>query len=355
VFRQLTSRRLAALAPSAFAPAFPRAIHTPSGAPWKCASATVAKAAHATVPCSTAGAGAALRVAPRRMLAYGKESRFKNTKKRPQVLEAERPQDSSQSSLFPSAFQQQQQQQAPAPGSTFFPGSRREEERQQGSQLDALSAGVVDHMRKVYATLAAGIGIAAGASMFAMATPLATLHPIIPGLAAMVPLLALMYTNKHTHSFGLRAGLFAAFTALSGVSLAPLLLIALKVSPAIVPQALLLTTGLFGSMTALALLAKPGAMLRWGVPLGGGLLMLMGVGIAGMFVPVTSAWYPLLHSVQMYGGLTLFTLYVAYDTQKMIDEYEMGEDDHLKHAVDLFIDFKNIFTRILILLMGRSD
>jgi hypothetical protein len=33
----------------------------------------------------------------------------------------------------------------------------------------------------------------------------------------------------------------------------------------------------------------------------------------------------------------------------------MGEDDHLKHAVDLFIDFKQIFTRILILLMGRSN
>ena len=42
-------------------------------------------------------------------------------------------------------------------------------------------------------------------------------------------------------------------------------------------------------------------------------------------------------------------------TQKMIDEYEMGEDDHLKHAVDLFIDFKAIFMRVLFLLMGRSD
>lgn len=60
----------------------------------------------------------------------------------------------------------------------------------------------------------------------------------------------------------------------------------------------------------------------------------------------------------------IFTLYIAYDTQNMINEcagrggeapatpsplhrgwptprrYEMGEDDHLKHAVDLFINFK---------------
>ena len=85
------------------------------------------------------------------------------------------------------------------------------------------------------------------------------------------------------------------------------------------------------------------------------MLVLCGVGLASFFVPVTSAWYPLLHNVYMYGGLALFTLYIAYDTQKMIDEYEMGEDDHLKHAVDLFIDFKVIFTRVLILLMGRDE
>ena len=97
-------------------------------------------------------------------------------------------------------------------------------------------------------------------------------------------------------------------------------------------------------MTALSLIAKPGATLRWGVPLGGGLLVLMAAGIGSMFVPITSAWYPLLHNIYMYGGLALFTAYVAYDTQKMIDEYELGQDDHLKHAVDLFIDFKVTLT-----------
>merc|ERR1719352_1119430 len=72
---------------------------------------------------------------------------------------------------------------------------------------------------------------------------------------------------------------------------------------------------------------------------------------AGLFVPVTSAWYPLLHNIYLYGGLSLFTLYIAYDTQKMIDEYGMGIDDHIKHATDLFIDFKIVFSRVLQLLM----
>ena len=72
----------------------------------------------------------------------------------------------------------------------------------------------------------------------------------------------------------------------------------LKVAPAIVPQALLITTGLFGTMTALSLMAKPGSMLKLGVPLAGGAIMLMVCGIGGMFVPVTSAWCVLLQRLR---------------------------------------------------------
>ena len=351
-------------------------------------------------------------------------SRFKNTKKaKTQVLEQERPTDDWVSQQQPGSMfgqqQQQQQQQQQAfgqPGATMpsYIARDKEEREQQGSQWDALGMGVVAHMQKVYGTLAVGIGIAAGASMFTMATPLVGVHPMIPGLAGLVPLMGIMYTSNRTHSPAMRAAMFAAFTGLSGMSLAPLCYVAMKISPIIVPQALILTTGLFGAMTGLSLMAKPGSMLRLGVPLGAGALMLMVCGIGGMFVPVTSAWYPLLHNVYLYGGLGLFTLYIAYDTQKMIDEvrwsrggaartpflktgvftqprlpassfaflltpailcssavcllhsspqssahlrsqYHMGEDDHIKHAVDLFIDFKIVFSRVLMLLMGRSD
>jgi FtsH-binding integral membrane protein len=254
-------------------------------------------------------------------------SRFKNSKKaRTQVLEEERPredwtQQQQPGSMYGQQQQQQQQQQYGAPGSTM-PSyiSRDKEQEQQGSQWDALGMDVVAHMRKVYGTMAVGIGIAAGASMFTMATPLIGIHPMIPGIVSIVPLMGIMYTSNRTHSPAMRAAMFAAFTGLSGMSLAPLCYMAMKMSPVLVPQALVITTGLFGAMTGLSLMAKPGSMLRLGVPLGAGALMLMACGIGGMFVPVTSAWYPILHNVYLYGGLGLFTLYIAYDTQKMIDE-----------------------------------
>ncbi|KAL1527369.1 hypothetical protein AB1Y20_016039 [Prymnesium parvum] len=278
-------------------------------------------------------------------------SRFSNARKKKVELLEKEPEQQNAPNATGSYFQQPQQGAAP---SSAFPSYADQRDQRTGTTYDNLTTGAVEHMRKVYGTLATGVGIAAGASLLTLGTPLMAMHPMIPGLAAIVPLMGIMYTSKHTMSSTARAGLFAAFTGLSGVAMAPLIGLALKMSPVLVPQALLITTGIFGAMTALSLMAKPGATLRWGVPLGGGLLVLMALGIGSMFVPVTSAWYPLLHSVQLYGGLALFTAYVAYDTQKMIDEYEMGEDDHIKHATDLFIDFKVIFTRILALLMNRD-
>ena len=139
-----------------------------------------------------------------------------------------------------------------APASSSFPSYvQPEREQQAGTQWDALTSGAVEHMRKVYGTLATGIGIAAGASLFTMATPLVGVPPLVPGIASIGCLLGLYYTNKHTHSMMFRTGLFAAFTGLSGVAMAPLLKLALAVSPAVVPQALLITTAMFGTMTAL--------------------------------------------------------------------------------------------------------
>ncbi|KAJ1618694.1 inhibitor of apoptosis-promoting Bax1-domain-containing protein [Pavlovales sp. CCMP2436] len=227
----------------------------------------------------------------------------------------------------------------------------------EGSQYESMTSGVQAHMQKVYATLCAGIGVAAGASMVMMATGLASLiPPIVPGLLALAPMMYLVsYTNKFSHSAEFRTGLFVAFTALSGMAIAPLLKMFLMVNPTAIPLALFATAGLFGVMTLLAMVAPKGAMLKWGVPLGGGLIMLLVLSVAGMFVPVTSPWAPLLHNVMLYGGLALFTLYIAYDTQTMVADYEAGDDDHLRHAINLFINFQAIFTRLLVLIGMRGS
>lgn len=255
---------------------------------------------------------------------------------------------------------------------------RYEQQQSVGSQFEAVTSGVQAHLQRVYATLAAGIAVAAGTSIFAIGSGLASVvHPFIPAILGLAPLIYLTgYTNKYvraaqpaawlpltvraasraqSHSAGFRAGLFAMFTALSGMAIAPLIKMFLGVSAGVIPVALGATAAIFATMTALAMMAPRGAMLSWGVPLGGGMLVLFGLGLMGMFVPVTSPWAPIFHNIMLYGGLGLFTIYVAYDTQQIVSDYEHGDDDHLRHAAMLFINFQAIFSRLLIILGGRSD
>ena len=171
-------------------------------------------------------------IMPRRCMSSRPGGRFQNTKKaRVEYAEPEQKAEPPPSSTSPFGFGSQQQQQGQqqqmygsAPASSAMPTYTRDRERdQQGSQWEALGMGTVAHMQKVYGTLALGIGIAAGASMFTMATPLLGVPPLVPGIAAIVPLMGIMYTSNHSTSPALRAGMFAAFTGLSGMSLAPMM------------------------------------------------------------------------------------------------------------------------------------
>lgn len=74
-----------------------------------------------------------------------------------------------------------------------------EERARGGTQYESVTAGVQAHLQKVYATLCAGIGVAAGASMVSMATGLAAMiPPIVPGLLALAPMVYLVsFTNKY--------------------------------------------------------------------------------------------------------------------------------------------------------------
>ena len=58
---------------------------------------------------------------------------------------------------------------------------------------------------------------------------------------------------------------------------------------------------------------------------------------------------PIFHSISLYGGLALFTLYIAYDTQCAITSYEEGDRDHVTHSLNFFVNFLAIFRRMLAL------
>jgi Bax inhibitor 1 len=121
--------------------------------------------------------------------------------------------------------------------------------------------------------------------------------------------------------------------------------------PLLVPMALGASSGIFVGATAFSMFAPEGKLLSWGGPLFGGCLVMIGCQVVNMI------WGPIpaLQSLSLYGGLVLFTAFVAYDTQQILDDYKNGVRDTVQHSIGLFIDFVAIFRRVLMLFMMRGD
>ncbi len=60
-----------------------------------------------------------------------------------------------------------------------------------------------------------------------------------------------------------------------------------------------------------------------------------------------------LLQIELYGGLLLFCGFVLFDTQLIVEKCERGDTDYIWHSLDLFLDFINIFRRLLIILASK--
>ena len=56
---------------------------------------------------------------------------------------------------------------------------------------------------------------------------------------------------------------------------------------------------------------------------------------------------------ELYFGLLLFCGFVLFDTQLIVEKFNHGNDDFIWHSLDLFLDFVNIFRRLLVILASK--
>ena len=139
------------------------------------------------------------------------------------------------------------------------------------------------------------------------------------------------------------------FGMIKGMFIAPIVNHYASLDPAIVINALLLTTCIFGCMTLVALKAKRRSMLF----LGGIISSIMMYMLIASLISLFTGYY--LLSTMAYNMLMVgvFSMYVVFDTQLIIEKCDMGDTNVYAHALDLFIDFVRLFIHILRLL-GES-
>jgi len=80
-----------------------------------------------------------------------------------------------------------------------------------------------------------------------------------------------------------------------------------------------------------------------------GLALLLCFSIANRFFQNSVAF-----SIEIYLGLFLFVGFVIFDTQLIVEKAINGDRDYTIHALELFLDFMNIFIRILIILARKK-
>jgi len=211
-------------------------------------------------------------------------------------------------------------------------------------------APVRSHLKNVYATLTMAVMAAAAGAYVHMFTDLLQGGGILLSLVGLGLALGLYSTPDTGKNRASRLGMLMGFAFLTGLGLGPLLDMAVRINPTIVPSALLLTTAVFASFTGASLMAPDGKYLYLGGSLLSGLSTLVFLGFLNIFFRSQ-----LLFQVHVYLGLAIFCGFVMFDTQVIILKARRGDKDFIAHSLDLFIDFVQIFRKVLILLMQKED
>ena len=138
------------------------------------------------------------------------------------------------------------------------------------------------------------------------------------------------------------------FTFALGVMIVPMLAMIIgQGNGALIGNAFLMTSVLFGALSLFAINSKSDFS-SWGKPLFITMIIILVASLVNIFILQS----PLMHVIVTAGVLLLFSLFTIYDTQNIANG---AYDSPVDAAVSLFLDFFNMFTAILQLLGIMGD
>ncbi|MDE3152775.1 MAG: Bax inhibitor-1/YccA family protein [Gemmatimonadota bacterium] len=168
-------------------------------------------------------------------------------------------------------------------------------------------------------------------------------HPIITFFVTMVPL---WMAQTQARSFPRNIILTLLYTFLTGVWLAPMLVVYARMDPGALGQAGMLTFAAFGGLTLYATFSRRDFS-AWGGFFFVGLVVLLITGLALAFFPSAAAltWYSA-------AGVLVFSGLLVFDTWRITRSGQFGDQDYVIAAVTIFVDLLNLFLFILSLVGG---
>jgi FtsH-binding integral membrane protein len=211
-----------------------------------------------------------------------------------------------------------------------------------------LTPAVQKHVEKVYATLAAALAVSAVGVYFNLMTGLGGWLTMLTFVGCVVWLTA---TPPEPQNLNKRYALLAGAAFSQGASLGPLIAAAVAMDSGLVLTAFLGTAALFACFSAAALVSRRRSLLYIGGSLSAAISCFMVMRFATWLLPGARS---MAFQAELYGGLLVFIGYVLFDTQVIVEQAFAGNLDHVKHALDLFVDFAAIFVRILVILMQKE-
>ncbi|XP_013386111.1 probable Bax inhibitor 1 [Lingula anatina] len=206
------------------------------------------------------------------------------------------------------------------------------------------------HLKNVYSCLAICMLAAAVGGYVHVFTGLmqAGLLTLIGVIGLMI---ALSMTANTPENQPKRLAMLGGFAFFSGMSLGPLLDVVIEINPSIIPTAFLGTCVIFACFSLSALLAgDQRKYLYLGGMLFSGLSIMMLMSLVNLLLGIR-----LIFELNLYLGLIIMCGFVLYDTQLIVEKRRRGDTDFIWHSVDLFLDFINIFRRLLIILASKED
>lgn len=205
------------------------------------------------------------------------------------------------------------------------------------------------HLKNVYACLSASMLAAAVGSGVHLFTDILKggLLSAIVSIGLLIALAVTPYDGKNQTK---RMGILMGFAFFTGLGLGPIMDVVIQIDASIIPTAFFATTLIFVCFTLSALWAAERTYLYLGGTLMSGLSMLCFLSLVNLFIGAQ-----FIFKVELYGGLLLFCAFVLYDTQLIVYKHKQGDKDFVWHSVGLFLDFIQIFRRIMIILAQNKD